>query len=148
MVVVVVVECLHHFIFGRKFTVHTDHSPLVNIFQECLNDTSPHLQCLLLRLTQCQMNDVYVTHKCVPMADCLSRLVDAKTGKEDPTLNLQIVDVRLDQMPIDWDQMKKSYLNDATMVKLARTIQWGWPEVSRELPESLKFIFLTGFNYT
>ena len=132
---------LHHFIFGRKFTVHTDHSPLVNIFQKCLNDMSPHFQCLLLRLTQYKMNVVYVTHKCVPMADCLSCLVDAKTGKEDPTLNLQIADVRLDQTPIDWDQLKKLYLNDAIMVKLARTIQLGWPEVSRKLSEDIKVYF-------
>ena len=55
----------------RKFTIHIDHSPLVNIFQKCLNDTSPHLQYLLLRLTQYQMNVVYVMQKCVPMADCL-----------------------------------------------------------------------------
>ena len=48
LAVVVIVECLHHYVFGREFTVHTDHLPLVNIFQKCLNDTSPHLQCLLL----------------------------------------------------------------------------------------------------
>ena len=141
MAIVVVVERLHHYIFGRKFTVNTDHSPLVSIFQKCLNDMSPHLQHLLLRLTQYQMNVVYVTHKCVPMADCLSHLVDAKMGKEDPTLNLQIANVRLDQTPIDWDRMKKSYLDDATMVKLARTIQWGWPESSRNLPEEIKVYF-------
>ena len=40
-VVVVIAEKLHHFIFGCKFIVHTDHSPLVNIFQKCLNETSP-----------------------------------------------------------------------------------------------------------
>ena len=77
----------------------------------------------------------------MPMADCLSCLVDAKMGKEDPTLNLQIADVRLDQTPIDWDRMKKSYLDDATMVKLARTIQWGWPESNRNLPEEIKVYF-------
>ena len=80
------------------------------------------------------------------MADCLSCLVDAKTGKEDPTLNLQIADVRLDQMPIDWNQMKKSYLNDLAMVKLARVMQWGWPESSRELPEEVKVYFLADFS--
>ena len=73
------------------------------------------------------MNVAYVMQKCVPMANCLSCLVDAKMGKEDPTLNLQIADVRLDQMPIDWNQVnqvKRSYLNNLTMVKLARIIQW------------------------
>ena len=51
LAVVVIVEHLHHYVFGREFMVHTNYSPLVNIFQKCLNDTSPHLQHLLLRLT-------------------------------------------------------------------------------------------------
>ena len=92
------------------------------------------------------MNIVYMTHKCVPMADCLSRLVDVKMGKGDPTLNLQIADVRLDQMPIDWNQVRKSYLNDPTMVKLARIIQWGWPESSKDLPSDIKVYFAYRFQ--
>ena len=43
LAVVVVVEHLHHYIFGKKFTLHTDHAPLANIFKKCLNDTSPRL---------------------------------------------------------------------------------------------------------
>ena len=72
LAVVVVIEKLHHYIFGCHFSVHTDHSPLVNLFEKCLNDTSPHLQCLLLCLNQYQMSVQYVTHKCVPIADCMS----------------------------------------------------------------------------
>ena len=33
LAVVVVVERLHHYIFGRKFRVNTDHLPLVSILQ-------------------------------------------------------------------------------------------------------------------
>ena len=47
LAVVVVVEKFHHYVFGRHFNVHTDH-PLVNLFNKCLNDTSPRLQRLLL----------------------------------------------------------------------------------------------------
>ena len=35
LVIMVIVEKLHHYIFGCKFIVHTDHSPLVNLFQKC-----------------------------------------------------------------------------------------------------------------
>ena len=44
LALVIVIEHLHHYVFGCHFTVHTDHSPLVNLFGKCLNDTSPRLQ--------------------------------------------------------------------------------------------------------
>ena len=90
----------------------------------------------------------YVTHKCVPMSDCLSRLVDVKMGKDDPSLNLQIANVKLDTTPIaiDWNQIKKMYLNNPIMVRLVRVIQWGWFEHSRELPDDVKVDFAYKFQ--
>ena len=41
LAMVMVIEKLHHYIFGRHYTVHTDHLPLVSLFEKCLNDTSP-----------------------------------------------------------------------------------------------------------
>ena len=69
-------------------------------------------------------------------------------GKDEPSLNLQITDVKLDMMPIaiDKNQMRKMYLNDPTMVRLARVIQWGWPEHSRELPDDVKVYFAYRFQ--
>ena len=43
LAVVIVIEHLHHYVFGYHFTVHTDHAPLVSLFNKCLNDTSPRL---------------------------------------------------------------------------------------------------------
>ena len=40
LALVIVVKHLHHYVFGRQFTIHTDHTPLVNLFNKCLNDTS------------------------------------------------------------------------------------------------------------
>ena len=44
LAMVMVIEQLHHYLFGRSFTVHTDHSPLVQIFAKQLNYVSPRLQ--------------------------------------------------------------------------------------------------------
>ena len=44
LALVIVIEHLHYFVFGRQFMVNTDHSPLMSLFQKCLNGTSPHLQ--------------------------------------------------------------------------------------------------------
>ena len=51
LAVVVVIKILHY-MSGHHFSVHADHLPLVSLFEKCLNDTSPHLQCLLLCLSQ------------------------------------------------------------------------------------------------
>ena len=72
LALVIVIEHLHHYVFGCHFMVQRDYAPLVNLFQKCLNDTSPRLQRLLLRLSQYEMNVQYVTQKCVPIGDCLS----------------------------------------------------------------------------
>ena len=93
LAMVVIIEKFHHYIFGRHFTVHMDHLPLVDLFEKFLNDTSPWLQHLLLCLTQYQMQVKDVTHKCIPIVDCMSCLVDSTRGQEDPTLNLQIADL-------------------------------------------------------
>ena len=44
LVVVLTVEHLHHYLFGQNFTIHIDHSSLVNMFKKSLNETSPQLQ--------------------------------------------------------------------------------------------------------
>ena len=139
LAIVVVVEKLHHYIFGRQFAVHTDHSPLVNLFEKCLNDTSPRLQRLMLRLSQYQMAVKYITQKCVPIVDCMSRLTVSKTGIEDPTLNLQIADVT--RSNVNWDQIKLSCLDDPIMIQLARIIQRGWPDTAKDIPVDVKPYF-------
>ena len=89
-------------------------------------------------LSQYQINIQYVTHKCVPIADCMSWLIDLKTGK-DPSLNLQIANVT--RANINWNQIKVACLDDPTMIELACTIQRGWPETGKELSEDVKPYF-------
>ena len=141
LAVVIVIEHLHHYVFGRQFTVHTDHAPLVNLFNKCLNDTSPHLQRLLLRLSQYKMNVKYVTSKHVPVTDCLSRLINIRSAQEDDTLNLQIADLGVKPIKIDWQNIRRFTMNDPTLVRLAKVIQNGWPGTGKELESDIKLYF-------
>ena len=68
-------------------------------------------------LNQYQMSVQYVTHKHVPIADCMLRLIDLKTGKEDPSLNLQIANIT--KANTNWNQIKIACLDDPTMIELA-----------------------------
>ena len=114
LAVVIVIKHLHHYVFGHHFMVHTAHAPLVNLFQKCLNDTCPCLQQLLLRLSQYEMNVNYVTSKHVPVANCLSSLINAKSACKDETLNLEIADLSVEPVWIDWQNIRRFTMNDPT----------------------------------
>ena len=62
------------------------------------------------------MNVEYVTSKHVPVADCLSRLVNSNSAQEDDTLNLQIADLGVEPVWIDWQNIRRFTMNDPTLV--------------------------------
>ena len=62
------------------------------------------------------MNVAYVTSKHVPVADCLSRLVNSNSAQEDDTLNLQIADLGVEPVWIDWQNIRRFTINDPTLV--------------------------------
>ena len=148
LAVVIVIKHLHHYVFGRQFMVNTNHAPLVNLFEKCLNDTSPHLQRLLLRLSQYEMNVQYVTSKCVLIGDCLSCLIDHTSAREDESLNLQIADLGVEPVKIDWQNIRKFTMVDPTLVYLAKTIQNGWPETGKKLENDVKPYFQQRYGIT
>ena len=54
------------------------------------------------------MDVKYVTQKNVPIADCLSHLVDVKTSKHDSTLDLQIADLGIHgDVKADWGTIRQ-----------------------------------------
>ena len=135
---VMVIEQLHHYLFGRSFTVHTDHSPLVQIFAKQLN-VSPRLQCMLLRLSQYQFDVKYVSQKHVPLADCLSRLC-SNNSEEDPSLDIQIAELYngCDPMNVDWNTIREQTMRDVKLVKVPMAVQNGWPESCKSLDADWK----------
>ena len=72
------------------------------------------------------MNVEYVTSKHVPVADCLNRFINIKSAQEDDTLNLQIADLCVEPVKIDWWNIRRFTMNNPTLVRLAKVIQNGW----------------------
>ena len=89
------VEHFHHYVFGCEFTVQTDHQLLVQLMMKHLCDVSPRLQHLLLKVTQYKFNTIYVKHDSVPVADCLSRNVQAESAWDDETINVTIAAISM-----------------------------------------------------
>ena len=92
------------------------------------------------------MNVEYVSSKHVSVADCLSRLVNSNSAQEDDTLNLQIADLGIKPVWIDWQNIRRFTMNDPTLVRLAKVIQLGWPESGKELENTVKPYFKHRFE--
>ena len=91
------------------------------------------------------MNVQYITQNCVPIGDCLSQLIDNTSAMEDENLNLQITDLGVEPVNIDWANIRKFTMLDPSLVRLAKVIQCGWPESAKELQEDVKVYFTYRF---
>jgi hypothetical protein len=62
----------HHYIYGRRIRVETDHKPLIPISKKPLHAAPPRIQRLLVQLQKYDVDLVYVPGKLIPVADTLS----------------------------------------------------------------------------
>ena len=68
--VVTGVEHFHQYLFGKQFTLYTDHKPIENLVLKPLVDTSPRIQRLMLQLSQYHMKVQYKAGKHLLLLDC------------------------------------------------------------------------------
>ena len=81
--VVTGVEHFHQYLFGKQFTLYTDHKPIENLVLKPLVDTSPRVQRLMLHLSQYNMNVQYKAGKYLLSSDCHSRLSNPATQEDE-----------------------------------------------------------------
>ena len=66
------------YVYGRQFTINTDHQPLESIQKKEIAKMPARLQRLMLQLQEYNGKIIYVPGKDVPVADCLSRCIDTR----------------------------------------------------------------------
>ena len=93
--VVHAVEKFSNFTTGHKTIIHTDHRPLLALFQKNIMNASPRLVRLLLRVSHYNLELVYKKGKEMYISDPLSRMPNHKVdnGKMIPGLNVSIHEV-------------------------------------------------------
>ena len=74
-------ERFHTYLFGRNFTVHSDHKPLESIHLKHLTAAPPQLQQMLLWLQPYDLVIKYQPGKTMEIPDALSRLSPEETGE-------------------------------------------------------------------
>lgn len=132
-------ERFHQYLYGRHFTVETDHKPLETIVKKPLAHTPPRLQRMLLKLSKYDFTVVHRPGKCIPVADALSRLnpLPDVTNSTSEHLDSQIHLV-VSSLPISDLRMQdiQSRTQDDTQLQLVKHLTLhGWPSLRKECPE-------------
>ena len=146
--VVTGVEHFHQYLFGRQFTLYTDHKPIENLVLKPLVDTSPRVQRLMLHLSQYNMNVQYKAGKYLLLSDCLSRLSNPATQEEDESLNLHVTAIESEENDslLSLASVHEALMEDPVSVLLGDLILNGWPDSCKELDQELKPYWIHHFN--
>ena len=102
---------------------------------------------MILRLTQYHMDVVYKSGKSMLVSDCLSRMANPATCKEDESLNLQITSIEQEQC-ITLSEVKKALTEDPVSILLGDLIVNGWPDSCKDLENELKPYWIHRFNFS
>ena len=126
----------HTILYGRSFTVESDHKPLEQVQKKRLSDAPLRLQRLLMKLQPYDFNIVYKPGKQVVLADALSRL-NPEDEEEIPELNVRIHDI-IDISPTKVEELQKCTADDLVLQLLQQQIIFGWQRSIKMLNVQLR----------
>ena len=123
----------HLFLYGREFTVHSDHKPLENLFKRDIDDVTPRLQRMFMFLLKYPcMKIVYKPGKEMLVADCLSR---AQLPDQEEIVNLtgviHSVSRNVCLSKENFDLYRQIIENDNALKKICYYVEQEWPQYQR-----------------
>uniref|UniRef100_A0A914W055 RNA-directed DNA polymerase n=1 Tax=Plectus sambesii TaxID=2011161 RepID=A0A914W055_9BILA len=130
------VKKFHQYLWGRHFTLQTDHQPLVKIFGSKKGLPTMAANCLqnyAITLMAYSFDIEYVNTKKFGQADGLSRLLVGtdvdfnKSRKDQDNSLLQLFTKTLTKSPVHAAIIAKATANDTTLKKVMRLHRKGWP---------------------
>ena len=145
LAIVFACEKFDQFLYGReKVTVHTDHKPLIPIFQKPIHSAPKRLQRMLLRLQKYELEIVHIPGKDMLIADWLSRAYlkgrrhQGQIFDELEHINqMEYVNVSESTQ----HQFQNATKADASLMELMLMVQHGWPEHRADVPVSIRQYF-------
>ena len=126
----------HQFLYGRDFTIHSDHKPLQHIIGETQpvpSLVSARLQRWALMLGAYKYRIVYKPGREISHADGLSRLPLPDTPKLVPLPGETVLLMEhLDASPVSCKQVQRWTDKDPVLSKVRQYLLQGWPSESGE----------------
>jgi hypothetical protein len=129
-------EKFHHIVYGRDFTVETDHKPLETILSKPLQSMPMRLQRMRLRLQWYNITVKYKPGKQIPVADTLSRYGTREKGDDNLDIDKHVEGI-IKHMPVSderMSQVKEETKTDGELQNLRKFIEKGWPETRKSVP--------------
>lgn len=132
LAIIFAVDKFHQYLYGRKFTLQTDHKPLVSIFGPNMgipSTAASRLQRWAIKLSAYDFKIEFV-NTTRNVADVLSRLI--KSHKEN-TVNTEelpeqtYLHFATEALLLDYRQLKKETSSDPILCRVLSFIQDGWP---------------------
>ena len=134
-------EKFHHYCFGKKVLIITDHKLLVSIFKKDVATLSQCIQCILLKIHQYRVQIIYKHGPEIFIADWLSQH-NHMEGKDKP---IKEMDIRIDTIQCTIDvpectsilQIQQASTQDDHLQCLKSFIIAGWPSTKDKMCSDL-----------
>ena len=121
------------YVYGRSFTIESDHKPLESISQKNLADTPAHLQCMLLHLQGYNYTIHYCPGKEMALPDTLSQF----SSHPGPDILLDIAIHHAHLSSESKEAFQQTFVSDPEMHALTNMIITGWPNDIKVVPHPL-----------
>ena len=144
------IQRYHTYLYGRPFTVRTDHKPLVTICTKPLHAAPPRLQRMLLKIQGYNCQIEYRPGKEMILSDTLSRLPNPENNDEID------LDVRVDGIDLEAEdhehqtialinfsmhkqrKLQEETTKDPTLNAIKEIVYQGWPTNIKDLPVDMR----------
>ena len=135
LAIVFATQRFHQFVFGRKFSIITDHKPLVMIMDKPLTAAPARLQRMLVALQGYNFDLSFEKGVNHALADGLSRFPN-DANKEPVDLDVRVDFVRFSDQKLV--ALRQCTASDPIFNQLREIITIGWPATIKELPQDLR----------
>ena len=126
-------ERFRTYIYGRSFTIESDHKPLESISQKNLADTPTQLQCMLLHLQGYDYTIHYYPSKEMVLPDTLFCF----SPHPGPDIQLDIA-IHHAHLSPEWKEaFQQAFMSDPEMCALSNVIITDWPDDIKVVPHPL-----------
>ena len=131
-------EKFYHCMYASHFIVETDQKPLEAILSRSLNQATPRLQRILIRMYPYYITVCYIPGVTNQLGNCLSRLGGQKDTIKLPKLHLYQITNQLCVRRDGLNQLTVSTQEDDELSLLKHTIMQGCPSSIKQVPQVLQ----------